>query len=507
MTHYIDDTKEIKNKLDKISPSMCMAKWFQVSLHLLNGKTHSCFHPPAKTIPLEELEQNNSALHNTLHKQVQRQKMLNGERPKECEYCWKIEDAGHLSDRHYRSAEWWAQDGWKEIENTNTILPRYVEVNFNQACNLKCVYCSPHISTTWEKEINEHGPYKLFSVDHNNFKYLDMPLKCSNNDNPYVKAFWNWWPDLYKTLKVFRMTGGEPLIDNNTYKILDHVIKNPNVDLELSITSNLCPPDNKIINRFINKIKKIEQIRWWEDPNKINKEYNNNNFVGASCKHFSLFVSLDSVGEQAEYIRYPLNYNILLDNIHNFLENTITSEICFINTFSILSIPKLKDFLQLILDLRIKFGKNTQTVLEIQPPDRDGYKHPPVVIKPKQRIWFDIPMLNNPKWMSDVVIAQDKSLLTILDDCLTFMKDNVEQEDYYKTGHGFKKYEIEKLKRNIDIIKQKSLSDKELKNHIELKNFYMYFTELDKRRNLSFTKTFPELKDMYGRAERITRGI
>jgi len=123
MTYYIDDIKKTKNKLDKISPSMCMAKWFQVSLHLLTGKTHSCFHPPAKTIPLEELKQNNSALHNTLHKQIQRQRMLKGERPEECEYCWKIEDAGHLSDRHYRSAEWWAQDGWEEIENTNTILP------------------------------------------------------------------------------------------------------------------------------------------------------------------------------------------------------------------------------------------------------------------------------------------------------------------------------------------------------------------------------------------------
>ena len=501
MTYYIDDINETKNKLDKISSSMCMAKWFQVSLHLPNGKTHSCFHPPARLIPLTELEQDPGALHNTKHKQVQRQKMLNGERPRDCEYCWKIEDAGHLSDRHYRSAEWWAQDGWNEIKNTDTILPRYVEVNFNQACNFKCVYCSPHLSTTWEKEIKECGPYELSNIKHNDTQYLDMPFQSSNDDNPYVKAFWNWWPELYKTLKVFRMTGGEPLIDNNTYKILDYVIKNPNTDLELSITSNLCPPDNKIINRFINKIKKIEQIRWWEDPNKINKEYNNNNFVGASCKHFSLFVSLDSVGEQAEYIRYPLNYNILLDNIHNFLENTITSEICFINTFNLLSIPKLKDFLQLILDLRIKFGKDKQKELKIQPPDRGEYKHPPVIIKSKQRIWFDIPMLDHPKWLNATVIAQDKSLLPILNDCLKFMKDNVEREDYHKTGHGFKKYEIEKLERNIDLIKQ------DLPNDIELKNFYLYFKEIDKRRNLNFKKTFPELEKLYEKAKRITREL
>ena len=76
MTYYIDDINETKNKLDKISSSMCMAKWFQVSLQLPNGKTHSCFHPPARLIPLTELELAPGALHNTKHKQVQRQRFF-----------------------------------------------------------------------------------------------------------------------------------------------------------------------------------------------------------------------------------------------------------------------------------------------------------------------------------------------------------------------------------------------------------------------------------------------
>ena len=40
-----------------------------------------------------------------------------------------------------------AKDGY-----SGNPLPRYVEVNFNQACNLKCAYCSPHLSTEWQKE-------------------------------------------------------------------------------------------------------------------------------------------------------------------------------------------------------------------------------------------------------------------------------------------------------------------------------------------------------------------
>lgn len=485
---YLENIKVTKDKLNKISSSMCMAKWFQVSLHLPNGKTHSCYHPPAHKIPLEELEQDPSALHNTKYKQVQRQKMLNGERPAECEYCWKIEDTGHLSDRHYRSSEWWAEDGWNEIKNIETVTPRYVEVNFNQACNFKCTYCSPHLSTTWEKEIDEFGPFLLSTTSHNNTNYLDMPLKYPNEENPYVKAFWKWWPDLYKNLKVFRMTGGEPLIDANTYKILNYVIKNPNSELELSITSNFCPPNKKILNNFINKLKKIEEPRWWVDPDKINKEYNNHNFVSPSCKHFSLFVSLDSVGKQAEYIRSGLNYNQLLDNITKFLTETRGADICIINTFNLLSIPKFKNFLQLILDLRIQFGYKNQTLLKVQPPDRDGFVHPPFVRKKKQRIWFDIPILDSPIWMNARIINGDKDILNILEDCLSFMEDNIQKEDYSRTYHGFKPYEIDKLKRNISLIKSEYLGTTNV-----LRNFYMYFSEIDKRRKTDFTKTFPEL--------------
>ena len=54
-----------KQQLDAISPSMCYAKWSQVSMHLTNGMTHSCYHPPTHKIDLQELAENPTALHNT----------------------------------------------------------------------------------------------------------------------------------------------------------------------------------------------------------------------------------------------------------------------------------------------------------------------------------------------------------------------------------------------------------------------------------------------------------
>jgi len=52
MANYDDDARATKDKLNTISTSMCMAKWLQVSLHLPQGLTQSCYHPPTHKIPI-----------------------------------------------------------------------------------------------------------------------------------------------------------------------------------------------------------------------------------------------------------------------------------------------------------------------------------------------------------------------------------------------------------------------------------------------------------------------
>ena len=74
--------------LDSISPSFCAAKWLNSTIHLGHGYTHSCHLPIPHPIDKEAIKDNPSALHNTAHKKTQRKRMLEGERPRECEYCW-----------------------------------------------------------------------------------------------------------------------------------------------------------------------------------------------------------------------------------------------------------------------------------------------------------------------------------------------------------------------------------------------------------------------------------
>ena len=222
----------VKPKLDEISPTMCMAKWLWTSVHLTNGTTNSCFLPPIHKIEVDNIVNNPKGLHNTPQKKEQRQMMLDGEQPDGCSYCWNIEkmDRSFNSDRHYRSSEPWAQAGWDDVIQTGAqgdIEPRFMEINFNHACNLACSYCSPHLSSKWAEDIEKNGPYPT-KVPHNSIDYFKeighYPIP-NKEENPYVEAFWKWWPDLYPKLKHFRMTGGEPLLDKNTFRVLDYVVE------------------------------------------------------------------------------------------------------------------------------------------------------------------------------------------------------------------------------------------------------------------------------------------
>src|SRR5690606_8103358 len=60
----IDDLKHIRAKLDERSHAHCLAKWFQVTLNLHNGRSASCCLQPSKMIDVTRLQANPETLHN-----------------------------------------------------------------------------------------------------------------------------------------------------------------------------------------------------------------------------------------------------------------------------------------------------------------------------------------------------------------------------------------------------------------------------------------------------------
>lgn len=453
---FLDDAETMKQRLDKISPSMCLAKWKQVSLHLATGLNNSCYHPPLHEIQITDIQRSPSGLHNTAHKKEQRKLMLNGQRPSECGYCWAMEDNGKLSDRHYRSGESWAAKDFGKIvssEWNDDITPSYVEVNFNHACNLACSYCSPQFSSTWQQEMDQHGGYPT-STRHNDpshFTGRNRPIPVREH-NPYVEAFWDWWPTLYPELEHFRMTGGEPMLDKNTYRVFDYVLANPKPDLHLNVTSNFSV-DEKSWQKYLGYVKQLCE--------------------GEKIEHFMQYISLDSFGSQAEYIRHGLDFDLLWDRVNQFLtEIPGRNSVTFIVTMNNLSVTGLPNLFAGILGLRKLYSKTYQ------------------------RVWFDTPVLRQPTWQSLQILPE--SYVEQLEHLWAWMIRQIETEG--TRFQGFKDYEIARLDRDIAWMRDGQQLPKEYVDRNKA-DFYRFFAEHDRRRGTDFLKTFPEMTTWWKECE------
>lgn len=457
---YQQHLQNTKQELDTISPSFCAAKWKQVTMHLQNGMNHSCHHPKTHVVPVNEILVNPTALHNSLYKKQQRKDMLEGKRPAECDYCWRVEDEGQgsLSDRVYKSADAWANPFISDIASKpwdDNVDPSYVEVSFSHVCNFKCSYCAPHISSKWMDEIETHGAYPT-STRYNNLDYLknESMIPIPNREyNPYVEAFWKWWPTMYRNLQHFRITGGEPLLSKDTFKVLDYIIENPNPNLSFSINSNMNPPE-KIFDAFLEKIKII-----------INEK---------KVKSFKIFTSAEAHGKQSEYIRFGMDYNKWLSNIHRVYREIPEIEFTVMSTYNIFSLTSYIPFLKDVLDIKREYGHYSN--------DRN-----PMLL--------DIPYLRYPDHQA--VFIMEPNMLDMLYDQVTYIYQNLEYKNWYGTANrGFYEHEADKLKRIYNIAKTASTNEW---TDINRKNFTIFVDEHDRRRGTNFEETFPELVDAYTR--------
>lgn len=445
---------EVRDELNSVSGSFCLAKWLQVTIHLQNGQTHSCHHPGTHKVPLEELNSDPSALHNTNQKKSYRKMMLEGTRPKECQYCWNIEDAhqDNLSDRTFKSADHWAYTRMNEIATApwnQSVNPTYIELSFGNECNFKCAYCAPHISSALMVEYQKFGHYSnmpQFAVqslkDQGQFPYH------KDEHNPYVEAFWKWWPSASKDLKTFRITGGEPLLNPNTFKFLEFIRQNPMPDLSLAINSNLGIP-KATLEKFIKEVKYVTD-------NKL-------------VKDFQLYTSVDTHGKNAEFVRNGLNYQEYMENVRHFMTSVPESELVFMSTYNAFSVINFRKFLDEVIDLKRTFKKTNGA----------------------PRIYLDTPYLKDPNFLSCYVLTEDFWHYIRAD--LEYMKKHSPGE--CEPGQEvFYEHEVSKFQRILNW-----LENLEENNHRKStrRALYEFIQEYQQRKNIKFEDYCPEYISFY----------
>ncbi len=416
---------KIKTDLDAIGPGFCILKWHYLELSLAEGLKHSCYHCPQHKIPLK------SDLHNTPTTKEVRQQMLDGLKPAEDNYCYDIEKTGNYSDRQYLAVQFIKEDPniiakTAAYEPDEQIYPKYLTVSFTNRCQMSCIYCGAGKSSTWKKEIDEHGPYPL-NVKDNYDKYMPRNDIMKVEDNPYVDKFWKWLPDAYPHLQTIRLTGGEPLLDENTFKLLQYVKDNPK-ELSFEISTNLMVTDRRVSN-YINLVKGLP---------------------GQKC-----YVSVDTWGEQAEWIRTGLKIEQFEHNLHRVLGNGI--KVGIMCTFNLLSIPNFEEWVFKMAELKQQYPG---------------------------LLTVDVPQMVEPLHLTTRIA--DKKLINMLDKAYKSM---------LTYSHLFEDYEISKFKRTIAWTKANLMKGEELERN--RKDFVKFANEKDRRRGTNFLETFPELKEFY----------
>tara|TARA_B110000285_G_C15143065_1_gene632646 strand:+ start:9009 stop:10412 length:1404 start_codon:yes stop_codon:yes gene_type:complete len=451
---------DFRDRMDtEISETFCLAKWHHTSIYLQTGMTHSCYHPSPHKIPLEGLEFNPSQLHNTPEKKLERKEMLEGKKPAGCQYCWNVECMGkdYVSDRVIRSASIATEARIEEIKTKPwdfDVNPDYIEISFSNECNFKCGYCHPNSSSRFASEIKKHGPYPT----ENHGLNIDSIILLEEEGNPYVKAWWEWWPEVSKTLNILRVTGGEPLMHASTWRLFDELQANPKPHLELNINTNLGV-----------KPRMVEQL------SKNVKSLVANNGI----KQFALYTSIDCWNERAEYIRTGLKLDIWEQNFDTFARE-VQAPINLMITFNALTVTTFKSLLEKILEWR-----QTYDGIIIPPANSSG-----------RTIRFDTPYLKEPLHY-DMNILPKKEFMPYMTECLAFIFDNVDDDD----PRMFQTMEYEKFRRVHDYMETTTYDDEKLL--VGRKDFYKWFNEYDKRRKTNFLETFPEYTDFYNSCRRL----
>lgn len=444
-----DLIKEKRDVLNKVSPTFCLAKWLQSTVLLQNGETHSCHHPGRHKIQVADIIDNPAGIHNTPIKLIARDEMLDGIQTKECRYCWNIENLkeDYVSDRIYKSSFSWSWPHLQKVLDSGVgadIEPTYLEVSFENTCNFKCLYCGPESSSRWQDEVDKHGGIGLTKYKINDPIWLKeinkWPIR-HDEYNPYVEAFWKWWPTLYPNLHTFRITGGEPLLSKYTWKVLDYIKANPRKDLLFAINTNMNAPI-QLQEKLLTYIRDI----------------------GDKIKGFHIYTSLENTGEQAEYVRHGLEYEQFLKNCKTVLDSTGSNvELNIMTTINVLSAPTFLNFLQLMK----KFKEDYQ------------------ISKHDFRVKFRVNYLRWPECLNIILLSkQDK--IRYAKEWLEFVEANA----ITKEKHDWQTFlleDVDQVKRLCDYM----LSTNPTKNDFD--DFRTFISTCDSRRNTNFSTTFPEL--------------
>jgi molybdenum cofactor biosynthesis enzyme MoaA len=274
----------------------------------------------AKNTPISDVNFDfQTSMNNPLHTEV-RKFMINDERHPSCKKCWDIEDEGHVSFRQWfnegfnkgNTEEYWLSKCDENGYMTDIELV-YLDITFGNKCNLKCVMCNESNSTLILKEQFENN--RISKEFYAKMLKLDWFEDSSILESIFLKS---------KSVKQIHIVGGEPLLIDHVDFLQKFVDSGQSKNIVLSYNTNLTTLPSKIIDCW-KKFKKVY-----------------------------LCVSVDGYKDLNEFIRFPISWTKLVNNIREVdaiakNHNNITIQIH--STFSTLNCTHFVELLTWIDDI------------------------------------------------------------------------------------------------------------------------------------------------------------
>ena len=219
--------------------------------------------------------------------------MLNGEKLDCCRRCYELEDSTYIWTLRKNHNQWFGDKHFDLVEKTNAdgsideMRMAYMDIRFSNICNMKCRTCGPELSSLHAQEHGElYGKHEVANILKNNGSNIVNVAKH--------KDFWNELQQYLPDVEEVYWAGGEPLITDEHYKILDHWIDIGKTDVRLRYTTN-----------FSNlRFKQKSIIDYWKEFPDI-----------------QVSASLDASGARAEFMRFGTVWDTVERNRQEMLEH------------------------------------------------------------------------------------------------------------------------------------------------------------------------------------------
>ena len=356
------------------SKTLCSNLWGHAVVDFSQQRTRACCKTFSLSITNEEVE--------TLGKDIflnhsvliaDRKEMLAGGKPERCNVCWKMEDEGSFSYRDGPAA--WEKyfEPYKDntTDFTRSEFPDNLDIQLDNYCDLKCIYCNEEFSTQWESE---------------KIKYNDYLIPRSTTAHPELEnIFFDWFEERKMSFtKRIAFLGGEPLISPIFYNYFERILNAyqgvfPPI-LEFNIITNL-------------NTSQIYMDKFWA----LLETY-------APLVKINVNISMESWGPRAELIRSNVNFERFVNNFERLGGSHTNIILSTITSVNLLCLSSLADYLRFILDLERRHNR-------------------PIIIYPN--------LVSNPEWLT-VGLAPSSFFDRYIKECIELLRPFEHHRTYFE---------------------------------------------------------------------------